>query len=264
MGRFDLHAHLLPGVDDGPETMDDALAMARMAAADGTEAVLATPHQRDVALRSSVNSLNELVSEVNEAMRAEAPPGIRPLRILLGMENHLEPGLAEWVEEGRALTMNGSKFILSEPPFTSYPPYVEEILFRLQITRLVPVIAHPERNAVLQKRPEKLRTLVERGMLVQVTAGSFLGVFGAEARRAAEAFVARGMVHVVASDMHRPGGPRTPHLEAAHRRVETLAGEDAARRMFEDTPSMMLQNHDPLVEPPTDESRRRRWLFFRS
>jgi protein-tyrosine phosphatase len=262
MGRFDIHAHLLPAVDDGPSSFEDAVAMARIAASDGTETILATPHQRDVAMKSSVDDIRQSLNKLNDAVYAGIPSGTRPIRILLGMENHIEPDLVEWVSEGRAITMNETKFILSEPPFTAYPPYVEETLFRLQITGLVPVIAHPERNSTLQQNPKRLRELIERGMLTQITAGSFLGLFGADAKRAAETFLASGLVHMVASDMHRPTGPRTPHLTEAHKRVATLSGEETARRIFEETPSMILQNHDPLVEPPL-ENPRRKWWFQR-
>ncbi len=248
MGRVDLHAHILPGIDDGPETMDESLAMARLAAEDGTDTVVAAPHQRDVALASSVQHVRNLQAQLNEALQAEAEPGARPLRVLLGMENHIEPELPDWVDEGIALPVEGTKFILCEPPYTEFPPYADDVLFRLQLKRLVPVILHPERNSELRRKQHRLRALVERGMLVQLTAGSLLGAYGPEVRRAAESLLRRGLVHVVASDMHEPEGPRSPILSAACDRIRDLAGEDQERRLFDETPRMIVQGHDPHVE----------------
>ena len=264
MPRVDIHTHLLPEVDDGPGSMDDALEMARVANADGTEIIVATPHQRDVMLGSSVQQLRGLVAQMNGRLRAEAGPTQRAPRIVLGMENHIEPELPSWFDQGLALPINGTKFILSEPPFTLYPDFLDDVLFQLQVRRLVPVIAHPERNRELQRNPGKVRHLIERGMLVQISAGSLSDEFGPEARRAAENFIQNGLVHAVASDMHRPTRVRTPHLSTAFEQAVQLAGEEAARVLFEDNPRSIVDGRDPESEPPTSGTgRRRRWWHFR-
>lgn len=258
MGFVDLHAHILPGLDDGPETMGESLAMARLAGQDGTEIILATPHQRDVMLDSSIQTVQNLMTQLNEALDEEAGPGGRPLRVLLGMENHIEPELPEWAGNGTALTINGTRFILCEPPYTTYPPYADEVLFRLQLMRLVPVIAHPERNSVLRENHKRLKALVERGMLVQLSAGSFTGEYGPQAQRAAESLLKRGLVHAVASDMHGSTGLRSPVLSVAYERVVHLAGEAQAFRLFDQTPRAIVQGREPRGER-ADRSSPRRW-----
>ena len=258
MGFVDLHAHILPGLDDGPETMGESLAMARLAGEDGTEIILATPHQRDVMLDSSIQTVQNLTTQLNEALDEEAGPGGRPLRVLLGMENHIEPELPEWAANGTALTINGTRFILCEPPYTTYPPYADEVLFRLQLMRLVPVIAHPERNSVLRENHKRLKALVERGMLVQLSAGSFTGEYGPQAQRAAESLLKRGLVHAVASDMHGSTGLRSPVLSVAYERVVHLAGEAQAFRLFDQTPRAIVQGREPRGER-ADRSSPRRW-----
>ena len=263
MPRVDIHTHLLPEVDDGPGSMDDALEMARIANADGTEIIVATPHQRDVMLGSSVQQLRGLVAQMNGRLRAEAGPTQRVPRILLGMENHIEPELPGWVDQELALTINGTKFILSEPPFTLYPDFLDDVLFQLQVRRLVPVIAHPERNRELQRNPGKVRQLIERGMLVQISAGSLSDEFGPEARRAAQNFIQNGLVHAIASDMHRPTRVRAPGLSTAYERTAELAGEEAARILFEDNPRSIVDGRDPEIEPrPATARGRRRWWRF--
>lgn len=262
---MDLHAHLLPAVDDGPREMADSLEMARLAAADGTEIMVATPHQRDVMLGSSVRHVRNLVTEVNGRLRAEEAPDNPVPRIILGMENHIEPGLPDWVEEGRALPIGDTRFILSEPPFTAYPSYVDEVLTRLRDLRLVPVLAHPERNVVLQRNLRRIKAMVEEGMFVQLSAGSFLGQFGRVAQRAAEQLVRDGIAHFVASDAHRPAAPRGPELTPAFERVRDLTDEETARELFDANPRMLLAgrepNHDLSRAFAREDAfgRRRRW-----
>ena len=262
MGLVDLHAHLLPGLDDGPQTMQESLAMARLAGEDGTEIILATPHQRDVMLGSSIQNVQNLVAQLNEALEQEAGPGGRPLRVLPGMENHIELNLPDWVEDGTALTINGTRFILCEPPYTAYPPYADEVLFRLQLMRFVPVIAHPERNTILAEDQKRLKAMVERGMLLQLSAGSFVGEYGPQVQRAAESLLRRGLVHAIGSDMHGTTGPRSPILSQAYRRVAELAGEEQASRLFDETPRMIIHGHEPRADTAAGAARSR-WPLAR-
>ncbi|MEX0762602.1 MAG: CpsB/CapC family capsule biosynthesis tyrosine phosphatase [Dehalococcoidia bacterium] len=260
MAWIDIHCHVLPAIDDGPESMDDSVAMARAAAEDGTGVIVATPHQRDVMLNASVEKVRELAADLDARMQRETTQGVPRVRILVGMENHIEPDLPDWVDQGIALPINGTRLILAEPPFTAYPRYVGEVLARLQMKRLIPVLAHPERNAEFQRHPGKLKELVERGMLVQVSAGSFTGAFGSTARRAAVTLMRRRLVHVVASDMHRVRGPRSPQLGAAFRRVARLAGERQARLLFETNPALILEGHVPEEYSVAGDDRRRWWI----
>ena len=257
MGRVDVHTHLLPGVDDGPADMEAGLRMATLAGADGTEAIVATPHQKDVVEESSIAALRILFERFSAAVAATGGP-----RMVLGMENHIEPELPEWVRDGNALTLNGSRFILCEPDAETYPLYMDDTLFRLQQQGLVPVIAHPERCFVFQKQPERLAALVRRGMLVQITGSSLTGEFEAASRRAAETFLKRGLVHMVASDMHRPDRVRLPYLAAAHARVAELAGAGIARRVFDEIPRCVVENRDPGVDPFAEPPPRRPWWRF--
>ena len=245
MGWVDIHTHLLPGIDDGPREMSAALDIARRAVVDGTEIMVATPHQRDIMLGSSVQHVRNLVSELNGRLRAEEEPHRPVVRIVIGMENHIEPGLPDWVEDGRALPISDTRFILSEPPFASYPDYVDDVLSRLQDLRLVPIIAHPERNSVLQRNAKKVRRMVEDGMLIQLTAGSLLGDFGRPAQRLAEDLVRDGTAHFIASDTHRPVESRTPELSPAYDRVVELTDEQRAFELFDDNPRMLLAGREP-------------------
>ena len=205
---FDLHSHILPGVDDGATSLDVSIAMAKVAAEQGTKVILATPHRKDVTDGSSVQDIAQLVEDINGELSSQ---GIG-LSVLLGMENHLDLELPDEFASGRALPMNGTRYILVELPFFGRPNYAEDVLFRLQLQGLTPVLAHPERIEAFQRDPDLLVSFVEKGMLSQVTAGSLVGYFGKEVRRFSNVLLGHGLVHLIASDAHFSGGSRSPKL----------------------------------------------------
>jgi len=255
---IDLHAHILPGVDDGATSIDVSIEMAKVAAERGTKVILATPHRKDVTESSSVQHITELVEHINGEMKSQNID----LSVVLGMENHLDLELPDEVTNGRALPMNGTRYILVEMPFFGCPNYAEDVLFRLQLNGLTPVLAHPERIEAFQRDPDLLVSLVERGMLSQVTAGSFVGYFGKEVRRFANTLLGHGLVHLIASDTHFPGGARSPNLRLGLDAVRAIVGPERAKAMVLDTPGAILGNLDVQVEPPTSPEKPRKWFQF--
>lgn len=256
---YDLHAHILPGVDDGPKTMEDAVEMARVSAEDGTKAMLCTPHRRDVTQNSSVEYIRELLADLNSRLESS---GIE-LGLRLGMENHLDIDLPEEMAGGRGLPMNGTRYSLVELPFYGYPNYVEDILYQLQIQGITPVLAHPERLEVFQENPDLLLSFVERGMLSQITAGSVVGHFGGKAERLARTMLESDLVHIIASDTHHPRGHRSPVLREGVEAAARITGEERARAMVVDTPKAVLEDQPVDVDVPNRVVRPRRWWRFR-
>ncbi len=250
MARVDIHAHILPGLDDGPVTVEDSLAMARMAAQDGTDTIVATPHYRDMELeRQTPQMVRDLADTLNAALQSDSAQGnAPPVRIFTGMTNRLDTSLPDLVDSESAITLNRTRFLLVEPPFNRVPPYVEDVIGRLLTQRLVPVLAHPERNIEFQRRPKRLQNLVDQGVVVQIAAGSLTGQNGAGARRAAEQFIRRGIAHVVASEMHAVESPRSPILSDAFDIVAELFDEREAVDLFDINPDMILEGHSPHSE----------------
>ena len=255
---FDLHAHILPGVDDGAETMDDAVEMARVAAKHGTSVILATPHRRDVTENFSVPHIQGLAADLSEELQRRSID----LEILIGMENHLDMELPEAFLTGQALPMNGSRYALVELPFFGYPDYTEDVLFQLQLQGITPVLAHPERIEAIQQNPELLAGFVDRGMLSQVTSGSIVGHFGGAVRKTTQLLLKRGLIHIIASDTHFPEGRRSPKLPPGKEAAARIVGEERARSMVVDTPRTVLDNLPVEVEPPQKVERPRRWWRF--
>ena len=252
---YDLHAHILPGVDDGAKTIEDAVEMARVAADNGTEVILATPHRKDISENHSVPYVRDLLAQLNLDLEKA---GI-DLKLLLGMENHLDLELPKDFSTGRALTISGSRYALVELPFFGYPNYAEDILFQIQVQGVTPVLAHPERIEAIQRNPNLLADFVERGMLSQITAGSVVGHFGGKVRRITRSLLKRGLVHIIASDTHFPRGPRSPVLTPGIEEAASIVGYERARAMVVDTPKAILDDVPVEIELPSRVATSRRW-----
>ncbi len=238
---IDLHAHLLPGVDDGPATLDETKEMCQLAAADGVEAVVVTPHQRhelwpDVersALEALFGEVREVCGELNLALGAE----IRVDSELLGEVDRL-PG-------GELLPLAGSRYLLLE--FPSVMPTVEprSLVHELVIAGWHPVLSHPERIPWMAEDPLLLEALVERGAFLQLTAMSVTGELGRGPLECAVSLLDGDLAHFVSSDAHDPH-LRPPRLSGAYREIVARWGEERAERLTVLNPTAVLENR-PLA-----------------
>jgi protein-tyrosine phosphatase len=256
---IDLHTHILPGVDDGAEDLASSVAMARMARADGISTIVATPHRNPWSYCAEPEHARQLLESVRDACRAADCD----VEILLGAEAHIAPDLPDQLRQGIALTINASRYLLIEWPVDLWPSYTDHVIFDLQVRGIVPIIAHAERYRVVQRDTRFLVPLVERGVVVQVTAGSLLGDAGPETRKVAETMLADNLAHLLASDSHSVIR-RPPVLSAARARSRAIVGEERARAMVEAVPRAILDNR-PLSLPAPNPSRSRPfWAFWRS
>ena len=233
---FDLHSHILPGLDDGAKTIEESMKMLRVAAEDGIKGMATTPHGKDVRESGTL----DLVSEHVETLNRLAGEETLDIKIYVGMENHLTLDLPELVANGAGFPINSGPYILVELPFDSLPDYTDEVLTRLQEQGLTPLIAHPERQADIMRDPLIMWDLVGRGMLGQVTSTSILGRFGPEARDTAEILLKKGWVHVISTDCHKPTGPRAPMMADAVVEAGKIVGLETARAMAVDVPRSIL------------------------
>jgi len=238
---FDVHSHILPGLDDGAKTLDESMAMLRAAASDGIRGMAATPHAKDVREAGALPRVCEYVETLNRVAEEEE----LDIRVYSGMENHLTRDLPELVDAGVAFSYNNGPYILVELPFDSLPDYTDEALARLQGQGFTPVIAHPERQADIMKNPSIMGAFAERGMLGQVTSTCILGRFGAEEREVAETLLRNGWVHVISTDCHRPTGPRAPRMSEAVVLAGKIVGAAKARGMAVSVPEAILAG-EPL------------------
>jgi protein-tyrosine phosphatase len=219
----DIHCHLLPCLDDGASSGGESLAMAEMAVADGIGTIVATPHQLGNYTKNSGNAIREAVAEFQRCLDQRKVP----LRVLPGADVRIEPDLVRKIRTGEILTLgNHRRHVLLELPHDVYLP-LDHLLAELAAARMVGILSHPERNRGLLGQPSVLRPLVERGCLLQVTAGSLTGMFGSQVHKFACSLIEQGLVHFVSTDAHGTKN-RPPLLRAAFEQVAKLVGEKTA------------------------------------
>jgi protein-tyrosine phosphatase len=231
---IDLHCHILPGVDDGAGSLADAVAMCRLAAADGCTTMVATPHQRHPSFPGvSRQALEAARAELVAALAGEGP------EVLLGAEVRVDSELLAELEARatEVLALAGSRYLLLELPRAAVGPDPEELVHELLVGGWRPVLAHPEVLPWLTV--ERLLGLVERGALLQITAAAVTGDFGKMPHQRAWELLDEGVVHFMASDSHSPTW-RAPGLSAARSAVERRLGAALARLLVTDNAACVL------------------------
>ena len=229
-GLTDIHCHILPGIDDGPATLAEALDMAAMAVKDGTRRIIATPHINDT--YPDPGSIQQRAAVFNAELRRV---GI-PLEVLPGAELQ---GTAA-VENLRKHTLNGTAYVLIEFPQTHLPSNARQVIFDSLVAGLRPVIAHPERNLSVIDRPQLLMELVRAGALAQISGESLTGSLGPDVLACAGYLLKEQAVHFLASDGHGSCW-RRPILSRALRAAGDLVGKEAAMRLVSANPEALLK-----------------------
>lgn len=254
----DLHCHILPGLDDGPATMEESLAMAESAIADGITHVVATPHSSRAHFFDFAR-VRQLRDELQAKVGGE-------LKLATGCDFHMDPENLSSLRKGAAhFCINQRQYLLVEFNEISIPPAMDQTLHEIQLGGVRPVVTHPERNSLLRARPERLKKWVQQGCFAQVTAGALTGVFGPAAREIAQQWIREGLIHFVASDAHNTR-TRPLRLQPAYDVVLDQFGEETARALFVENPLAAFEGrelpHVPEVEEEMVRPRRKRFFFF--
>jgi protein-tyrosine phosphatase len=252
MGHVDIHSHVLYGLDDGAKTREESVQMLEIAVESGTADIVATPH---------ANGQYAFNPEVIEARIAELNAGAG-IRIYPGCDFHLQfDNIEDALAHPEKYTINHKGYLLVEFPEVGIFSETDAILARLLDGGMVPIVTHPERNRELQRRLDDLARWVGRGCLVQVTAGSYTGMFGTAPKHYANELLQRGLIHFVASDAH-DATFRTPRLRDAYGLLADTWGEDSIRPLFVDNPRAVLAGDAVDVELPAVRVKRRKWYQF--
>lgn len=242
---IDLHCHILPGVDDGAVNLADAVAMCRLAAADGCTVMVATPHQRHASFPLATREALQAAHEELTAALARDPfgeagdPPAKRVEVRMGAEVRVDSELLADMERpgAEALALAGSRYVLLELPRAEVGPAPEEIVHELLLGGWRPVLAHPEVLPWLEV--PRLGALVEGGALLQVTAAAITADFGRYPHQKVWELLDEGLVHFVASDSHSPTW-RAPGLSKARALLTQRLGSATARALVEDNPASVL------------------------
>jgi protein-tyrosine phosphatase len=252
---IDLHCHLLPGIDDGPETIEGSVALARGAAAAGMSTVVATPHVN----RLYPNDAETITRSVAELRGRLGRDGVE-LEVRPGAEIAITRLADIAPAQLRRLSLGGGPWLLVEPPFTPVATNLDAILMELQDRGHRVLLAHPERCQAFHRDPGMLGSLVREGVLTSITAGALIGRFGEEVRRFALSLAREGLIHNVASDAH-DDAQRPPGMA---RELEQAGLGPLAEWLTEVVPAAILEGEETIPPRPAVgrlgvEARRRPW-----
>ena len=245
---IDLHCHILPGIDDGAKSLEEAVEMCRMAAAEGCRAMIATPHQRR---GRWWNSDREQIARLVRDLQATVGP---MMKILVGGEVHVDSELLAEVEklpEGGIFTLAGSRYLLIELDDRGRAGEAISLVHELTLAGWIPVVAHPEFIPWLAGDLELTARLVALGARMQLTAMSVTGDFGKGPQADTHALLEAGLAHFVASDCHGTQR-RPPGLRRAYQMIAGRWGADLAKRLVSDNPRAVVKNL-PLAEAERSE-----------
>jgi protein-tyrosine phosphatase len=247
---IDIHSHVLYGVDDGARTLEDSVAMVRLAAEHGTTDLVATPH-------ASPNYRFE-PGIVKERLAEIAAASDNVLRLHAGCDFHLSfDNVQDAIANPGKYTINHQRYLMVEFSDLLIFYNTSEIFSRLLEAGMIPVITHPERNGLLRQRVDQIALWVAAGVSVQVTAQSVLGEFGRRAADFARTLLDRRLVHFLASDAH-DCEHRPPRLDLAYTWITEHYGEDLAEKLCVTNPSAALtgESLEPIESSPIPESRK--------
>lgn len=240
-------------MDDGSKTLDESIEMLRLAAASGTSDIVASPHANH-----QFKFDPEIIADKLEELRSAAA-GI--VRIHTGCDFHLSfDNIQDALQDPSKYAINHKKYVLVEFSDLLIPKTTDDVFYEMQSAGMIPIITHPERNMLLQKRLEKLEEWAEAGCLLQVTAQSFLGRFGKHAKTFADLLLEKGLVHIVASDAHDTVH-RPPSLKEAYEYVSKEYGPARAEMLFVKNPGATLTGAR-LEEYRDEPASSKKWYQF--
>ncbi|MFC7371396.1 tyrosine-protein phosphatase [Fictibacillus iocasae] len=252
---IDIHCHILPGLDDGPASIADSIDMARAAANEGIDTIIATPHYNH-RYQNDKRTILEKVHALNQTLTERSIP----VTILPGQEPRLFGDMLRAYETEDLLTINNlHKYIFVELPHNEVPHYTKQMLYNIQIEGLIPVIVHPERNKAILKNPDKLYDFVKNGALTQVTAASYIGRLGRNVKSFSKKIVESNLAHFIASDAHDTK-KRPFHLRRAYEQLEKDFGR-TARYQFEENAYLLAEGRSIMKDVP-EKVRQRSLLWF--
>jgi len=254
---IDIHCHILPGVDDGPSSVAESLAMAKQAIADGIHTIVATPHTLNEVYTNPASEVDNHVARLREIFSKDR----LELDLCPGSDAFICVRMAERVLAGEIATINNSgRYVLVEFPVQVIPSGSKDELFHLKLKGITPVITHPERNSAFLHQPEILYDLVAMGCLLQITAMSITGGFGKEPMVFAHRLLDLRLAHVIATDAHSPEGRPpilSPALEAA---AHVMGSMREAEEMVTIRPRAILDGN-PVDTPEPKHPHKKTWWF---
>lgn len=242
---IDMHSHILPSIDDGATSVDEAFKLIEEAKSVGFEGIVLTTHYIEGYYEADISRREALVKSIDDNLANKK----LDVDLYLANEIYISENIVNLLKEGKASTINNTSYVLFELPLNQEPMFLYNIIYEMMQNKLVPILAHPERYKFVQQRPEIIYDLIQRGVLMQANYGSIIGEYGEKAQILAKKLIQNNMIHFFGSDVHRQNTiyPKIPKILSE---LNKLISEDKIEELTSTNPKRVLQNKRIDIDEP--------------
>lgn len=241
---IDFHTHILPNIDNGARNINETFQLIEEAKQAGFEKIVLTPHYMEGYYETDVAERETWLNAISNNLHIKKYEG----KIFLGNEIYLTENIINLLENAKASTINNTSYVLFELPLNAEPPKLYDLIYEMEQYKIVPILAHPERYTFIQKEPELLYELAERGVLFQSNYGSVIGEYGSNVERFVKRMLENNLVHFLGTNAHRPGTIYT-RIPECLMEIESIIGEEKLKELTTTNPELALANKK--IEPRT-------------
>ena len=242
---IDFHTHILPNVDDGSKSVEETFELLQEAKKAGFDAVISTSHYMEEYYEVNVAEREVWINAISQNLHKKNID----LDLYLGNEIYITENIINILETGKATSINNSNYVLFEFPLNTKPMNMYDFVFEMLQYKLIPILAHPERYLFIQKQPEIVYDLIQKGVLMQANYGSILGRYGEKAELIVKRLLENNMVHFFGSDVHRKNTiyPKMPEIL---RLLKIIIGEEKLNELSTINPRLVLENKRIDIDEP--------------
>lgn len=242
---IDIHTHILPNIDDGSRNIEETFNLIKEAKKVGFEEIILTSHYMEGYYETDIKERKVWMNAIYESLKKSNID----INLYLGNEIYISDNIIKLLEEGKASTINNTSYVLFEMPLNAEPLNLYDIIYTMQQNKVVPILAHPERYSFIQKEPELIYDLVQKGVLMQANYGSIIGQYGSKAKMLVKKLYENNMVHLLGSDVHRENTiyPKIPNCLSE---IEKIIGKEKLEKLTTINPKLVLTNKRINIETP--------------
>lgn len=242
---IDIHTHILPNIDDGSRSIEETFNLIKEAKSAGFEAIVSTSHYMEGYYETNTPEREVWVNAIYENLKSKNID----VNLYLGNEIYMTENIMNLLKEGKASTINDTSYVLFELPLNAEPLNLYDIVYEMLQYKIVPILAHPERYSFVQKDPELIYDLIEKGVLMQANYGSIVGQYGEKAQIIVKKFFESNMIHFLGSDVHRQNTiyPKIPRILQV---IEGIIGEEKLYELTTINPKLVLNNKKIEIDQP--------------
>lgn len=243
---IDFHSHILPNIDDGSRSIEETFNLIEEAQNAGFDQIILTSHYMEGYYETDVAEREVWLDAISKNL---ATKNLKP-KLYLANEIYMSSNIIKLLEEGKASTINNTSYVLFELPLNAEPLNLYDVIYEMQQYKIVPVLAHPERYTFMQKEPELIYDLVEKGVLLQSNYGSIIGQYGSNVQRLVKKMFSHNLVHFLGTDVHRQGTiyQRIPECLME---IQKIIGEEKLNELTTINPSLALANKKIEIREPS-------------